>query len=161
MIWSVRSLLEDLTLIGVFIVGVQASAQALAWNSHAWAASSPASADGKPDGDPDRGRSVFNGVGGCSNCHGYDGDMTRRPPFPPKLADELARLTPPPADLRNPASLKSENEEQRFLAVKFGHPRTAMFPKKFLTDQEIRHILAYLAALRTGSSDEGQSRTKK
>jgi cytochrome c553 len=99
-------------------------------------------------GDADRGRNIYQKIGGCCFCHGYDGDLKKRPPLSPKLAEEIARLNPPPANLRNPASLKSDDDEQRFLSIKFGHPGTAMFSKRFLRDEEIRDLLAYLANLR-------------
>lgn len=153
----VRCLVVGLTLTEIFAVGAQMSTPAPASGSHAWAASSVAAADSNRGGDRERGRSIFNGIGGCFNCHGHDGDLTRRPHFSPKLADELARLSPQPADLRHPASLKSENDEQRFLSIKFGHSGTAMFPKKFLTDQEINHILAYLATLRVEAADQDKA----
>ncbi len=154
-------LLIGLALTHSFVIEAPVGAPWLARGSLAWAASPPASVDGDAGGDRERGRSIFNGIGGCFNCHGYEGDITRRPRFSPKLADELAHLNPQPADLRNPAGLKSENDEQRFLAIKFGHPGTAMFPKKFLTDQEINHILAYLAALRVEAAARDKTGQKR
>jgi mono/diheme cytochrome c family protein len=124
------------------------------WLRNAWAASQPV--ESRTGGDRVRGRSIFNGIGGCFNCHGYDGDMTRRPHFSPKIADELAHLNPKPANLRNPATLKAEDGAQRFQTIKFGHPGTAMFPKKFLSDQEIIHVLAYLATLRAEATAGGK-----
>ncbi|MFM8552572.1 MAG: c-type cytochrome [Nitrospiraceae bacterium] len=99
-------------------------------------------------GDANRGRALFNGIGGCFNCHGYDGVLSRRPKVSPQLAEEVARLTPPPADLRDQARLKAETEQDRLRSIKFGHPGTAMFPKKFLMKQELADLLAYLATLR-------------
>lgn len=114
----------------------------------AWAANETA-----PDlmiaapGDAGRGRALFNGIGGCFNCHGYDGVLGRRPDYSPQLAEEVARLNPPPADLRDQAHLKAQTDQDRFRSIKFGHPGTAMFPKKFLMDQELADLLAYLATL--------------
>lgn len=104
------------------------------------------------NGDRERGRTIFNGIGGCSYCHGHDGDIARRPPLSPQLAEALAHLNPTPSDLRNPAGLKSETEVQRFLSIKFGHRGTAMFSKRFLSDEEIGHLLAYLAVLRADAT---------
>ncbi len=107
-------------------------------------------------GETDRGRAIFNGIGGCFNCHGNDGVITRLPRHSPQLAEELARLTPPPADLRNPSRLKSQTDADRLRSIKFGHPGTAMFPKKFLSEREVADLLAYLATLReeAGGSDK-------
>jgi mono/diheme cytochrome c family protein len=99
-------------------------------------------------GDAARGRELYHGIGGCAYCHGIAGTLAHRPTMSPELAGEIARLPRPPADLRNPESLRSQDENQRFLSIKFGHPGTAMFGKPFLTDEEIGHLLAYLAVLR-------------
>lgn len=99
-------------------------------------------------GDPERGRQVFHRIGGCSVCHGNEGHLNDRPPLSPKLKEAIDRLNPPPANLRNPAGLKSQNDQQRFLSIKFGHQGTAMFPKRFLRDDEIADVVAYLAVLR-------------
>lgn len=99
-------------------------------------------------GEANRGRAIFNGIGGCFNCHGNDGVITRLPRHAPQLAEELARLTPAPADLRNPSRLKSRTDADRLRSIKFGHPGTAMFPKKFLSEREVADLLAYLATLR-------------
>ena len=114
----------------------------------AWAAGEAAPDAATPAGDAARGRALFNGIGGCFNCHGTDGVLARRPDYQPRLAEELARLTPPPADLRDQASLKAQTEEDRLRSIKFGHPGTAMFPKKFLMEREVADLLAYLATLR-------------
>lgn len=107
-------------------------------------------------GEADRGRVIFNGIGGCFNCHGNDGVITRLPRHSPQLAEELARLAPPPADLRNPSHLKSQTDADRLRSIKFGHPGTAMFPKKFLSEREVADLLAYLATLRekAGGNDK-------
>ena len=58
------------------------------------------------------------------------------------------RLPAPPANLRNPGTLKSRNDEDRFRSIKLGHPGTAMYPKNLLRDEDIRDLIAYLATLR-------------
>jgi mono/diheme cytochrome c family protein len=113
-----------------------------------------------PAGEAEEGKRIFNGIGGCYTCHGYDGDLARRPQFSAKLAEELGRLDPQPSDLRNPAGLKSEDDAQRLQTIKFGHPGTAMFPKKFLTDGEMANLLAYLATLRTGGTATERDRAR-
>jgi mono/diheme cytochrome c family protein len=106
-----------------------------------------------PTGDADRGKAIFNGVGGCANCHGTDGYIGRRPHRSDALTRGIAKLNPQPADLRNAAVLKAQDEAQRFLSIKFGHPSTAMYPKKnLLLDREIADVLAYLSVLRAEGS---------
>jgi cytochrome c553 len=68
----------------------------------------------------------------------------------PAITRMIENLNPKPADLRNPAALKSKNEAKRFISIRDGHRGTAMFPKKdLLSDQDIYDILAYLAILRS------------
>ena len=76
----------------------------------------------------------------------------------PEMARMLDRLNPKPADFRNPSSLKSHNDEERFSAIKEGHPGTAMFPKSFLSDEEIADILLYLAELRGEAGPPNKSK---
>lgn len=102
-----------------------------------------------PIGNADRGRAIFNGIGGCYNCHGVDAFITKRPKPTPQIREDLKRMKPPPTDLRNPASWKSRSETDRLLTLRKGHEGTAMFAKKFLTDREMADILEYLAALRS------------
>jgi len=101
-----------------------------------------------PIGNPDRGRAIFNGIGGCYNCHGVDAFIKKRPKPTPQIREDLKRMKPPPTDLRDPASWKSRSETDRLLTLRKGHEGTAMFAKKFLTDREMADILEYLAALR-------------
>ncbi len=108
--------------------------------------------------DAERGRSIYHKIGGCHFCHGYDGHLDKRPRLSPKLAHEIARLAPPPANLRDPESLKSQDDDQRFLSIKFGHPSTAMFPKRFLRDEEIMDLIAYLAVLRSQAAGPSRNR---
>ena len=102
-----------------------------------------------PAGDAARGKAIYHGKGGCAFCHGTDGYLVRKPHKTDLHTEAIAKLDPPPADLRNPASLKSKDEAQRFKSIKFGHPGTAMFPRETqLNDREIADVLAYLAILR-------------
>jgi cytochrome c553 len=103
-----------------------------------------------PAGDAVRGRTIFNGLGGCAFCHGTDGYVVKRPRKSDLHTEAIAKLDPKPADLRNAAALKSQDEAQRFASIKFGHPGTAMFPRNTqLLDREIADLVAYLAILRT------------
>jgi mono/diheme cytochrome c family protein len=67
----------------------------------------------------------------------------------PDMGRMIDQLDPKPADFRNPATLKSKNDQERFDAIKNGHSGTAMFPKKFLSDAKINDIVAYLSVLRS------------
>lgn len=99
-------------------------------------------------GDAKNGRQLYHEIGGCAVCHGIDGHLNRRPPISADLAKRLDRLPAPPANLRNPGTLKSRNDEDRFRSIKLGHPGTAMYPKNLLRDEDIRDLIAYLATLR-------------
>jgi len=103
-----------------------------------------------PAGDAARGKAIYHGKGGCAFCHGTNGYVVKKPHKTDLHSEAIAKLNPPPADLRNPAALKSRDEMERFLSIKFGHPGTAMFPRKTqLLDREIADLVAYLAVLRT------------
>ena len=67
---------------------------------------------------------------------------------PLPLIKRVAALPAPPANLRDPAILKSQNDEDRFRSIKRGHPDTAMYPKTLLRDEDIRDLVAYLSTLR-------------
>jgi mono/diheme cytochrome c family protein len=108
------------------------------------------SATGK--GDAERGRAVFNGKGVCHYCHGVDGKIGKRPELAADTAALIARLIPPPADLRNSKALHLKNDRQRTQAVREGHPGTGMFPDTTMTNQELADTLAYLALLRKEGS---------
>ncbi|HEX7766482.1 MAG TPA: c-type cytochrome [Nitrospira sp.] len=112
-----------------------------------WAAPSPA---GKPtlQGNAEVGRSLFNGKGVCYYCHGVDGRIDKMPELTADTAALIARLNPPPADLRNAKALHLKSDKQRAKAVREGHPGTGMFPDTTMTNQELADTLAYLALLR-------------
>lgn len=113
----------------------------------AWAASSPVG-KAKPQGNAEVGRSLFNGKGVCYYCHGMDGHRDKLPQLEADTAALIARLNPPPADLRNSKTLHLKNDKQRAKAVREGHPGTGMFPDTTMTNQELADTLAYLALLR-------------
>ena len=64
------------------------------------------------------------------------------------LVKRLDALPAPPANLRDPSTLKSQNDEDRYHSIKRGHPGTAMYPKTLLRDEDVRDLIAYLATLR-------------
>lgn len=112
------------------------------------ASSSVPTPDTSLRGDAKNGRQLYHEIGGCAVCHGIEGHLNRRPPISADLAKRLDRLAAPPANLRNPAKLKSRNDEDRFRSIKLGHPGTAMYPKHLLRDEDIRDLIAYLSTLR-------------
>ena len=120
-----------------------------------WAA---ASSSGKPavPGNAQAGRSIFNGKGVCYYCHGVDGRIDQRPELAADTAALIARLNPPPADLRNSNALHLKSDKQRAQAVREGHPGTGMFPNTTITDQELADTLAYLGLLRKEGSAAGR-----
>lgn len=120
----------------------------LATEGQVRAGSPPPKGTAAERGDVGRGRSLFNGKGICSFCHGTDGFIDRRPQLAPQTAEIIARLNPPPADLRNPAVLRLSTDKERFRAIREGHSGTGMFPDITLEDAEIIDLLAYLSALR-------------
>jgi len=99
-------------------------------------------------GNAEAGRSLFNGKGVCYYCHGMDGYRGKLPQLEADTAALIARLNPPPADLRNSKALHLKNDKQRAKAVREGHPGTGMFPDTTMTNQELADTLAYLALLR-------------
>lgn len=101
-------------------------------------------------GNANSGRQLYHELGGCAICHGIEGHLQSRPPMSADLVARLNALPHPPADLRNPAALTSQNDEDRYRSIKLGHPGTAMYPKTLLRDEDIRDLIAYLAILREG-----------
>ena len=99
-------------------------------------------------GDAKSGRQLYHELGGCAICHGIEGHVHRRPPMSADLAKRLDALPAPPANLRDPSTLKSQNDEDRYHSIKRGHPGTAMYPKTLLRDEDVRDLIAYLATLR-------------
>jgi mono/diheme cytochrome c family protein len=107
-----------------------------------------ADSDQPARGNAEAGRSVFNGKGVCHYCHGVDGYRDKRPQLEADTAALIARLNPPPSDLRNPKSLRLKTDKARAKLIREGHEGTAMFPDTTMTDQELADTLAYLAVLR-------------
>jgi mono/diheme cytochrome c family protein len=103
-------------------------------------------------GNAEAGRSLFNGKGVCYYCHGMDGYRDKLPQLEADTAALIARLNPPPSDLRNSKTLHLKNDKQRAKAVREGHPGTGMFPDTTMTNQELADTLAYLTILRNEGS---------
>ncbi len=114
----------------------------------ALAESIPSPPGGTLKGDVARGREIFNGKGVCYFCHGIDGYLARKPRLEKDTAALIARLNPPPTDLRNPVGLRLKSDKERSRAIREGHPGTGMFPDTTMTDQDLADTLFYLAFIR-------------
>ena len=99
-------------------------------------------------GNTQAGRGIFNGKGVCYYCHGIDGYRDQLPQLAPNTAGLIAQLTPQPADLRNPKTLRLKSDHARAKIIRKGHAGTGMFPDATMTNQELADTLAYLAVLR-------------
>ena len=105
-------------------------------------------AEGKPPGNARNGRAVFNGKGYCLSCHGKDAYINQRPPQSPEIDKMIKDLGKPPSNFRKPSTLQGKTRDVLFRDIKEGHPQSTMFPKTFLTDQEIEDVVAYLLEIR-------------
>ncbi|MBM4123454.1 MAG: cytochrome c [Nitrospira sp.] len=93
---------------------------------------------GAAGSDAAKGKTLFDGKGGCVNCHGPSG----RGDGP---AGKM--LVPPPADLTGPKT-KAKPDAELLKTIQEGRPGTAMAPfKGQLSEQEIRDLLAYVRSL--------------
>ena len=117
-------------------------------SNSAWAESSASQPTGTLKGNIMRGREIFNGKGVCYYCHGIDGDLYRTPRLEANTAALIAKLNPPPTDLRNPEVLRLKTNKERARAIREGHPGTGMFLDRTMTDQDLADTLLYLALIR-------------
>lgn len=146
-----RSLNLPLTLSALFSIlvvawlGMQLSPLS---DIQAWAEAPASQPSGKLKGNVGRGREIFNGKGVCYYCHGIDGYLTRTPRLEKDTEALIARLNPPPPDLRNPGGLRLKTNKERARAIREGHPGTGMFPDTTMTDQDLADTLMYLALMR-------------
>ncbi|HEX5543979.1 MAG TPA: cytochrome c [Nitrospira sp.] len=115
---------------------------------YSWAEPIPSQPTGQLKGNIMRGREIFNGKGVCYYCHGIDGYIGRRPRLETDTASLIAKLNPPPPDLRNPEILHLKTNKERSRAIREGHPGTGMFPDTTMTDQDLADTLLYLALIR-------------
>ncbi len=113
-----------------------------------WAEPPTSQPSGKLKGNILRGRDIFNGKGVCYYCHGIDGYLNRPPRLEANTAALIAKLNPPPSDLRNPDVLRLKTNQERARAIREGHPGTGMFPDPTMTDQDLADTLLYLALIR-------------
>ena len=117
-------------------------------SDYAWAESPTSQAAAQLKGNIMRGREIFNGKGVCYYCHGIDGYIGRPPRLAADTAALIAKLNPPPSDLRNPEVLRLKTNKERSRAIREGHPGTGMFPDTTMTDQDLADTLLYLALIR-------------
>ena len=135
-----------ISVLGILVVGWMGFQDTTTIVVHtAWAESSSSA---KLKGNVGRGREIFNGKGACYYCHGIDGYLGRAPRLEADTAALIARLNPPPPDLKNPGALRLKTNKERARAIREGHPGTGMFPDRTMTDQDIADTLMYLALLR-------------
>lgn len=154
MMVSIRETMQRLILTGTTLINPLLIGLSIFACPSVWAASSPSQPTPKIEGNSKEGRKIYNGKGFCYECHGYDGYIDRRPQMEPELSRLIDELDPKPADFRNPSTLQSKNDQERFDTIRKGHSGTNMFPKKFLSDANINDIVAYLSVLR--SEGKGQ-----
>jgi mono/diheme cytochrome c family protein len=102
----------------------------------------------------ERGRDLFHGNGACSYCHGMDGYLDRLPQMKEDIAARVARLNPPPTDLRDPGVLRLKTNKERARAIREGHPSTGRFRDFAMTDRDMTDILFYLAFIRKDPNPE-------
>ena len=143
-----RRLTRVLSVSFILLVGSWVGVELVPSSDDAWAEPQSAQPSGKPKGNILRGRDVFNGKGACYYCHGIDGYLNRPPRLEADTAKLIAKLNPPPSDLRNPDVLRLKNNQERTRAIREGHPGTGMFPNTTLTDQDLADTLLYLALIR-------------
>ena len=148
---SIHNATGALLLIGTLSIGCLFISSSFLTERDALAGS-PANSKAEQRGKAEAGRSVFNGKGVCYYCHGVDGYRDKVPQLETDTAALIAQLNPPPADLRNPKSLRLTTDKARAKAIREGHPGTGMFPDTTMTDQELADTLAYLAQLRREGS---------
>ena len=142
------NLLVKLTVSFCMLIMVWLGVEPVSVADRALAESPPAQPSGKLKGNIMRGREIFNGKGVCYYCHGIDGYLYRTPRLEANTAALIAKLNPPPSDLRNPEVQRLKMNKERARAIREGHPGTGMFPDTTMTDQDLADTLLYLALIR-------------
>lgn len=102
----------------------------------------------------ERGRDIFHGNGSCSYCHGMDGYLNRLPQMKEDIAARIARLNPPPTDLRDTGVLRLKTNKERARAIREGHPSTGRSREFTMNDRDMADILFYLAFIRKDPNPE-------
>ena len=83
-----------------------------------------------------------------------DGFLDRLPPTKADIDARIARLNPPPTDLRDAGMHRLKTNKDRARAIQEGHSGTGIFPALIMTDQNMADILFYLAFLRKDPNPE-------
>lgn len=143
-----------LPVFGVLLVGWLGMLLPLGSDGTARAESSVSQPGEKPKRSVERGRDIFHGKGSCHFCHGMDGFLDRVPPTKEDIIARIARLNPPPTDLRDPSMHRLKTNKDRARAIREGHSGTAMFPNFIMTDQNMADTLFYLSFLRKDPNPE-------
>lgn len=144
----------SLSLGLILLVGWLGMLVAPGFDRNVWAESSVSQPGVKLKGNVERGRNIFHGKGACHYCHGMDGYLDRLPQMKEDIAALIARLNPPPTDLRNPDVLRLKTNKERTRAIREGHPGTGMFPDLTMTDRDMADTLLYLAFIRKDPNPE-------
>jgi hypothetical protein len=145
---------RNLSLGLILFVGWLGIVFAPGFDRNVWAESSVSQQGVKLKANVERGRNIFHGKGACHYCHGMDGYLDRLPQLKEDIAALIARLNPPPTDLRNPDVLRLKTNKERARAIREGHPGTGMFPDRTMTNQDLVDTLFYLAFIRKDPNPE-------
>ena len=138
----------------ILLVGWLGIVCAPGFDRNVWAESSSSQPGVKRKASVERGRDIFHGNGACSYCHGMDGYLDRLPHMKEDIAARIARLNPPPTDLRDPGVLRLKTNKERARAIREGHPSTGRFQDFTMTDREMADTLFYLAFIRKDPNPE-------
>jgi hypothetical protein len=145
---------NSLNLGLILLVGCLGVVFAPGFDRNVWAESSVSQPGVKRKASVERGRDIFHGNGACSYCHGMDGYLDRLPHMKEDIAARIARLNPPPTDLRDPGVLRLKTNKERARAIREGHPSTGRFRDFTMTDRDMADTLFYLAFIRKDPNPE-------
>jgi mono/diheme cytochrome c family protein len=138
----------------ILLVGCLGVVFAPGVDRNVWAESSVSQPGVKRKANVERGRDIFNGNGSCSYCHGMDGYLDRLPHMKEDIAARIARLNPPPTDLRDAGVLRLKTNKERARAIREGHPSTGRSREFTMNDRDMADILFYLAFIRKDPNPE-------
>ena len=83
----------------------------------------------------EKGKAIYDGKGGCFNCHGTDGGGN---------GPAAAKLNPAPRNFRHHGFWRHRTEGEIFWVIKHGSPGTAMIGfGPVLSDEEIWSVIQY------------------
>lgn len=95
----------------------------------------------------EKGKAIYNGKGGCFNCHGTDGGGN---------GPAAAKMNPAPRNFQHHGLWRHRTEGEIFWVIKHGSPGTAMIGfGPVLTDEEIWSVIQYE---RTFAGEHGRGR---